>query len=132
MQKKIIYGKIVNSSKSKIALSKKVIEFASSYYDKIERIQHVETTGQVHYFYANNKLIAAYLKKDLTYTAFKKLFDLCKMNGVFDLSFNKHIPCVTFNAAAKHMTRKWTRDHSGMMPLIKDKYPNEAWAGLLE
>ena len=108
----------------------KTVAFAAQYYTNICKIMHKQMNGDMVCFYANNKKIADYLHKDLTKKSFEELFALCEKQGVFDLRFNSHVPCVTFNAAAKHMTRKWPRDHMGMMALIEDKYPKEVWKGL--
>lgn len=110
----------------------KTVEFASQYYANISKITHIQINGEKVCFYANNKKIASYLQRDLTKESFKELFALCEKQGVFDLHFSNHIPSVTFNAAAKHMTRKWPRDHIGMMALIEDKYPQEVWGGLVK
>ena len=125
-------GEIVMTALKTTKKTLQVIAFAAEYHKHITPITHHLSNGGDVCFYANNFVIADYLKKDFTIESFTKLFDLCKQKGVFDLHFCNHIPSVTFNAAAKHMTRKWPRDHMGMMPLIEDKYSDELWLGLLE
>lgn len=110
----------------------KIIDFAHEYQENITPISHQLLNGQKVIFYANNAQIAPYLKQDLTLKSFNELFDFCKKNGVFQLRFENHIPCVTMKAGAKHMTRKWPRDHMGMIPLITEYYPDELWPGLLK
>jgi len=110
----------------------KVINFAKEYGKNITKIIHNSNNGKKVCFYANNKEVSAFLIKDFDVALFKKLFALCDKKGVFDLRFCNHIPSVTFSAGAKHMTRKWPRDHMGMMPLVKDKYAEQAWKGLEE
>ena len=109
-----------------------VVNFAGDYGKHIVKITHKTWDGKAVCFYANNKQIAPFLAKDLNSENFKKLFVLCDKKGVFNLKFTNHIPYVTFNVAAKHMTRKWPRDHMGMIELVKDKYQNELWKGLVE
>lgn len=115
-----------------ISSTLKTIAFAHDYHKYINHANHIDTAGQRHGFFINNLQIAPYLQKDLTLKSFSELFQLCQNQGVFNLQFYHHIPCVTFNAAAKHMTRKWPRDHCGMIPLIEDKYPHELWPGLCQ
>ena len=110
----------------------KVINFAADYENNITKIWHRANDGKKVCFIANNKEIADFLQKDLTMDSFKKLFELSEKKGVFDLRFYNHIPSVTFGVAAKHMIRKWPRDHMGMMPLVEDKYRKELWEGLVE
>ncbi len=110
----------------------KTIDFARNYFRHITLCYHSTLDGNKISFYTNNLQIAPYLSQDFDLITFKKLFNLCQNNGVFDLHFSNHIPCVTFNAAAKHMTRKWPRDHMGMIPLIAECYPDELWHGLLQ
>lgn len=110
----------------------KTIDFARHYQQNICPITHLLYNGKATEFYANNRQIAPFLEQNLTLTSFQKLFELCLSKGVFDLKFNHHIPFVTLHAAAKHMTRKWPRDHMGMIPLIAARYPDELWSGLLQ
>lgn len=110
----------------------KTIDFAREYHQQITSVTHRLSDGKTTSFYANNAQIAPYLMQDFDLATFKKLFNLCQKQGVFDLRFAGHIPSVTFNAAAKHMTRKWPRDHMGMIPLIAKRYPHELWPGLLQ
>lgn len=91
------------------------IAFAQDYYKHITLIEHVDLIGQKKSFFANNAIVASYIKKNLTLESFSEIFAICQKNGTFDLHFNNSIPFVTFNTAAAHMTRKWPRDHMGMM-----------------
>lgn len=109
-----------------------LIKFAGDYASQLSLIKHRTIDGNDNCFFANNAQIAPYLKKDFTFESFKKLFELCSKNGVFDLHFYKSIPYVTLHSAAKHMTRKWPRDHCGMIPLIEKKYPHKLWSGLCQ
>lgn len=106
------------------------IKEAADYEKSIFEIEHTRYNGKKVKFKVNNKQIFQIINSPLNALNFKKLFSLAKENGVFNLSFSHHLPAVTINAAAKHMTRKWPRDHMGMIPLIADCYPEELWPGI--
>ncbi len=106
------------------------IQNASEYEKNIFELQHLRYNGQTVSFKVNNKKIYQILSKPLTVKNFTKLFNLAKNSGVFNLNFSHHLPDVTINTSTKHMTRKWPRDHMGMMPLIIDLYPDEFIAGI--
>ncbi len=103
---------------------------ATIYPLNLRQITHIRPDGTKTTFKINNNLIFKNLSSPLTFTKFKKLFKLCRNRGVFDLSFEHHIPAVTLNAGSRHMTRKWPRDHAGMLPLINALYPQELIPGL--
>ena len=106
------------------------IKEAADYEKSIFEIEHTRYNGKKVKFKVNNKQIYQIINHPLNALNFEKLFALAKENGVFNLSFSHHLPAVTINAAAKHMTRKWPRDHMGMIPLIADCYPEELWPGI--
>ncbi len=103
---------------------------ATNYPLNLRQITHTRPDGTKTTFKINNNLIFKNLSSQLTFAEFKKLFKLCRNRGVFDLSFEHHIPSVTLSAGSRHMTRKWPRDHAGMLPLINALYPHELVPGL--
>lgn len=106
------------------------IKQAAEYEKNIFEIEHCRHNEKKVKFKINNQQIYQILLSPLTSSNFEKLFALAKEKGVFRLSFSHHIPSVTINTSTKHMTRKWPRDHMGMLPLIADNYPEELWAGI--
>lgn len=104
---------------------------ATIYPLNVHQLIHHRHNGSKVTIIINNRLIYKNLSEPLSFTQFKKLFKLCRNHGVFDLVFENHIPVVTLQAGSQHMTRKWPRDHAGMLPLINAHYPQELAPGLL-
>lgn len=103
---------------------------ASRYPTQTTTLCHTRSDGEKVSFKVNNPEIAGFLQRKLDSATFQKLFDLAADKGVFDLQFEFGVPCVTLCAGSRHMTRKWPRDHAGMMPLIEKRYSNQLWPGL--
>lgn len=103
---------------------------ATVYPLNVHQLFHHRHNGSKVSLTINNRLIYKNLPEPLSFSQFKKLFKLCRNHGVFDLVFESHIPVVTLQAGSKHMTRKWPRDHVGMLPLINALYPEELAPGL--
>lgn len=113
-----------------LALALKAQAEASSYQTSLPEVSHIRADGTSTVFKVNNTEIFNFLIQPLSCQNFSELFSLCESKGVFDLAFEHHIPNVTLTAGSRHMTRKWPRDHAGMLPLIADRYPDEFWPGL--
>lgn len=103
---------------------------AGCYANSLPELEYLRSDKSLVRFKVNNHTIYDFLKCGLQANTFKSMFQTAEKQGVFDLSFEHHVPRVTLNAGALHMTRKWPRDHAGMLPLIAQRYPDELWPGL--
>lgn len=103
---------------------------ATSYTKNISFNHHVRTNGKKVKIAVNNPEVFEYFKTPMTSQKFGELFRKTEKKGVFDLRFDSGVPSVTDAAGSAEMTRKWARDHAGMMRLIDKKYPEQGVTGL--
>lgn len=116
---------------SKLVKALKAMIDATDYYKHIKFIRHIRPDKSTHKIAVNNIKIYEYLKEPLNVGNFNKLFKKAEEKGVFSLKFDNGVPSVSDAAGSAQMTRKWTSDHIGMLPLIELKYQEQLLPGLI-
>ncbi len=116
---------------SKLVKALRAMIDATDYYKHIKFVRHTRVNGNTYKIAVNNSEVYEHLKEPLNSKNFNKLFRKAEEKGVFSLKFDDGVPSVSDAAGSAQMTRKWTSDHIGMLPLIEVKYQDQLLPGLI-